>query len=89
MNNTSSSSSYPYEVFQRTIIAGGVCAFVSTTLHPLDVIKIRLQNQSKINGSVQYTGMISGISRIYSEEGFKGITKGLFASILREISYSG
>jgi hypothetical protein len=54
-------------------------------LNPLDVTKIRLQNQAEI---AKYSGMVSGISTIYREEGFRGLGRGMTASMLREISYS-
>jgi hypothetical protein len=67
-------------------IAGGVCAVVSAPLNVVDVTKIRMQNQSV--QAMQYTGLLSGIRKIFHEEGMKGLTKGLEASMLREITYS-
>ena len=87
MSSSAPSSSASLEVLQRGLIAGSVCAFVSMWLHPLDVIKIRLQTQKSGHG--KYVGMISGIKRVYVEEGLQGLSKGLLPSMLREISYSG
>jgi hypothetical protein len=71
---------------KKALIAGGVCAFVSAGLNPMDVTKIRMQNQSA--GAVKYAGFISGARLIFKEEGWYGLTKGMEASMLREISYS-
>mmetsp|Transcript_10342 Transcript_10342/g.9265 ORF Transcript_10342/g.9265 Transcript_10342/m.9265 type:complete len:110 (+) Transcript_10342:84-413(+) len=65
-------------------IAGSVCAIVSAGLHPLDVTKIRMQNQI----SIKYKGLISGVLLIYQEEGFNGLSKGLATSVYRELTYS-
>ena len=76
------------ETLSRAAISGAVCAIVSCPLNPLDVIKVRLQLQKKGIAN-EYTGMLSGIKRIYKEEGlFRGLGKGLGPSMLRELSYS-
>lgn len=73
-----------FVVLKRAVIAGWSCCVVSALVHPLDVVKIRLQNQK----TVIYKSMLSGISKIYREEGFSGLLKGLNASMCREASYS-
>ena len=75
------------DLIVKAVIAGNVCAFVSAFLNPLDVTKIRLQNQTNSEG-VKYKGMISGAMRILREEGLAGWAKGLNASMLREVTYS-
>jgi hypothetical protein len=76
-------------VAKRSAVAGAVCAFVSATLHPLDTVKIRLQNQAKSNtATLKYKGTFSGISVILREEGVAGLFKGIFPSMLRELFYS-
>jgi hypothetical protein len=65
-------------------IAGSVCAFVSAFLNPLDVTKIRLQNQKST--SLVYRGMISGALRIFEQEGMAGWAKGLTPSMMREMT---
>ena len=72
------------DVFLKAGIAGSVCAFVSAFLNPLDVTKIRLQNQ-KASKQV-YRGMVSGALRILEEEGLAGWAKGLNASMMRELT---
>ncbi len=65
-------------------IAGTVGAFVAASLNGIDVTKIRMQNQK----TVIYEGLVSGIKKIFREEGINGILKGVEASMLREITYS-
>lgn len=77
------------DMITKAILAGNVCAFVSAFLNPLDVTKIRMQNQkSAADGSLKYKGMISGAFRILKEEGLAGWAKGLTASMIREVTYS-
>ena len=52
----------------------------STVLNPLWVIKLRLQLQGRDN--VRYTGTFSGLARIYREEGFRALYRGLGAAYL-------
>ena len=70
----------------RAAIAGVACAISSFILNPIDVTKIRMQNES--SKSAQYEGMIQGMMKIYREEGLSGFRKGIVPSMLREISYS-
>lgn len=70
----------------KALIAGGVCAVVSAFLNPMDVTKIRMQNQ--VADTKKYSGFISGMRLILKEEGLYGLSKGMEASMLREISYS-
>lgn len=74
------------DIMIKSAIAGTVCASASALLNGFDVTKIRMQNQSAHD--IRYHGMISGARRIVAEEGFMGLTKGIPASMLREIVYS-
>ena len=76
------------DVVAKALVAGTVCAFVSAFLNPLDVTKIRMQNQSSCSNGLKYRGMISGCICILREEGLAGWTKGLHASMVREVTYS-
>lgn len=67
------------------LIPGNVCAIVSAFLNPIDVTKIRMQNQSS---TPRYHGLVSGALLIYSEEGMRGWCKGITSSMLRELLYS-
>lgn len=68
----------------KALIAGTVCAVVAAMLNGFDVTKIRLQNQK----TPIYNGMISGMKKIYREEGIRGLAKGVEASMWREVAYS-
>ena len=71
----------------KTLISGAVCASASAILNPLDVTKIRLQNQK--SGPVIYTGLIQGSLLILKEEGLlRGWGKGMEPSMWRELFYS-
>ena len=76
------------DLIVKALVAGNVCAFVSAFLNPLDVTKIRLQNQNAISSGHKYKGMISGALCILREEGLAGWAKGLNASMVREVTYS-
>lgn len=79
------------ELFFKAILAGNVCAVVSAILNPLDVTKIRMQNQSSTDiksSGLKYKGMLSGATCILREEGLAGWAKGLNASMVREVTYS-
>ena len=75
------------DLLTQCSISGGVCAFVSGSLNPVDVTKIRLQNQS---GEVKrYQSMIGGMRLIFKEEGAAGLAKGIVPSMYRDLFYSG
>jgi hypothetical protein len=55
----------------------------------MDVIKVRLQTQSRLDGPARYTGFTQAFSRIWREEGYRrGLMRGFTASMVREASYS-
>lgn len=67
---------------------GGVSAAVSKTLaSPIEVIKLRLQNQDQMlkNGALteRYTGIMNCGNRIVAEEGVGALWKGNFTNVLR------
>lgn len=68
-------------------IAGCACAIAGALLNPLDVVKIRMQNHSP---QVPWPerSFISGLRKLYQSEGVSGLTRGLNATILRELLYS-
>ena len=74
-------------IAQQALIAGVVCAGVSSVLNPFDVAKIRLQMQES-GGQIKYHGLISGVRLILREEGWRGLAKGVEPSVFRELSYS-
>lgn len=67
---------------------GGVSAAVSKTIAaPIELVKLRIQNQDEALKSgklkVRYTGIGNCFSRVISEEGPKALWKGNFTNVLR------
>ena len=75
------------DIFIKMAIAGTSCAMVSSLLNPVDVTKIRMQNQSKSN-QILYKNFFQATLKIITDEGIIGWCRGLPASIYRELSYS-
>jgi hypothetical protein len=78
-------NSFAFAIYQ-SMIGGMACGVASTLTNPLDVIRIRLQSQTQ--GVREYTGMVQGIRVVFRKEGLRGLTRGLYASWCRELSYS-
>lgn len=88
----------------KMIAGGLSCCFISTIMNPMDVLKIRLQSQNQLTtqttaptglsmknslyAGAKYTGTVQGLKLIASEEGFRGMMRGITPSLLREMSYS-
>jgi hypothetical protein len=68
----------------KAAIGGGSCAIAGAILNPIDVVKIRMQNNS-----VAYPwpekNTVKGLMRIVRTEGVAGLTRGLNATIMREM----
>lgn len=69
-------------------LMGGVSAAVSKTIaSPIEVIKLRIQNQDEMikSGKLKekYTGIINCFSRISGEEGPRALWKGNWTNVLR------
>jgi hypothetical protein len=72
---------------ENALISGTVCMGVSALLNPLDVAKIKLQNQSSVDGAKRYSGFMQGMKLIVKEEGWYGLTRGTEPAMYREIFY--
>ncbi|KAK8809701.1 hypothetical protein WA158_000644 [Blastocystis sp. Blastoise] len=69
-------------------IAGSTGGIIATcSVYPLDMVKTRLTIQSKVNP--KYNGIVDAFKKIYKEEGFLAFYKGMLASILGVIPFSG
>ncbi|KAJ3096297.1 hypothetical protein HK100_005600 [Physocladia obscura] len=68
----------------RQVVAGGTSGLVSAVLvTPLDVVKIRLQNQPRTPGATpRYAGTFATLATIAREEGIRGLFSGLSPSVL-------
>lgn len=70
------------------IVAGGSAGFVEVCImHPLDVVKTRLQLQSKplpnaVNPGVYYKGVFDCFGKMYRTEGLLSYWKGILPPIL-------
>jgi hypothetical protein len=69
---------------EKGLIAGVSCAIVAGILNPFDVTKIKMQNES----TTAYRNIFQGIRKIWLEEGYRGLLRGLEPSMFREITYS-
>lgn len=74
----------------RPYVTSGLGAiFASSCVHPMDLIKVRIQVSSTINaaGGHAPTGIVPIMSKIYSNEGFRGFYHGVSASFARQAVY--
>jgi len=74
--------------FIKDFITGGTSASISKTIaSPIEVIKMRIQNQDEMvkQGSLdkRYTGIADCAKRIVTEEGPKALWKGNWTNVLR------
>ncbi|ORZ03541.1 mitochondrial carrier domain-containing protein [Syncephalastrum racemosum] len=65
-------------------VAGAGAGLVSSIVTcPLDVVKTRLQNQGRgLPGVILYRGTVGTLSRIWNEEGIRGLYRGLGPTII-------
>lgn len=87
----SSSTSKPQEKPILRMILAGVSSVISqTATHTIETIKVRMQTSGE-QGRVSkgnYTGILSTIKSILSQEGPKALYKGIYAAWGRELIYS-
>ncbi|ORX60317.1 mitochondrial carrier [Hesseltinella vesiculosa] len=71
-----------HENLKHAIAGAGAGVASSIVVVPLDVVKTRLQNQGKPKpGTVLYHGTLGTLSRIWKEEGIRGLYRGLGPTI--------
>ncbi|KAK6099354.1 hypothetical protein MT418_000780 [Batrachochytrium dendrobatidis] len=65
------------------LVCGAIAGVIGTCLiFPLDTVKTRLQNQkSGLNGP-QYRGILDGARKIITNEGFRGLYRGLIPNLI-------
>ena len=76
-------------LFTNIISAGSSAVLTVTIIHPIDVVKTRLQvsnNHSKIN--YKSLGIKGSVQTIYKNEGIEAFWKGIKAAWLRESTYT-
>ncbi|XP_033746008.1 mitochondrial substrate carrier family protein ucpB-like [Pecten maximus] len=84
------------EQLWRFVLAGISNMSAATITNPVDVIKIRMQLENELASQKgieilrnrYYDGFIKGGVRIVSDEGVRGLYKGVVPSLMREGSYS-
>jgi hypothetical protein len=66
-------------------------AFAQTFSYPFDLVRKRLQAQSKAKGMLgeQYAGMVDCFGKIVKSEGFFGLYKGTIANLAKVAPYAG
>lgn len=72
----------------KDFLTGGISASISKTIaSPIEVIKMRVQNQDEMikQGTLEkrYSGIVDCARRIHGEEGFKSFWKGNWTNVLR------
>ncbi|XP_030648632.1 solute carrier family 25 member 45-like [Chanos chanos] len=70
-------------VFTAGCFSGFTQVFVSA---PIDLVKVRLQNQTRMD---QYRGPVHCLSVIFRQDGFRGLFRGMWALALRDIPCCG
>lgn len=77
------SNSQSHENLKHSIAGAGAGIVSSIVTCPLDVAKTRLQNQGIAKpGERLYKGTVGTLSRIWQEEGIRGLYRGLGPTIL-------
>jgi len=67
-----------------TLIAGGFAGIAYwTSIYPIDLVKNRLQTDKLKYEDMKYKGIIDGIQKIYTEEGYVAFWKGFKITLLR------
>ncbi len=67
----------------KALISGVSCAITGAVLNPIDVVKIRMMNDSPQFPWPQRQ-LRQSMLRIYEEEGTAGFCRGLSATVMRE-----
>lgn len=76
------------ETIKSVLGAGGSAVITVTFIHPIDVVKTRLQVSGGESRNYKALGVTGTIKVIIQEEGFKSFWKGIGAAWMREASYT-
>jgi len=71
-------------LLQQVSMAGGAAVITVTFIHPIDVVKTRIQ----ISSEYAALGMGGTVKKVVGSEGFTALWKGVNAAWLREASYT-
>jgi hypothetical protein len=73
----------------RSVAAAGSSAVITVTgIHPIDVVKTRLQVSGQGTRNYKALGISGTVKTIFKEEGIQAFWKGIGAAWLREASYT-
>ena len=82
----------PKEAFgllDNVVCAGGAAVMTVSFIHPIDVVKTRLQIAGEAGRATKaYGGVASAVRMIIKDEGMAAFYKGINAAWLREASYT-
>lgn len=77
-----------FAVTLQPFVSGGVAAcFASSVIHPIDLIKVRLQLQATVVDSAAPRGFFPIAKKMLAEEGVSSLYSGLSAALLRQAIY--
>lgn len=84
MSKESHNTSKPKTSLSAKLACAATAGIIGTTIiYPLDIIKTRLQNQSKASAStVQYKGGVDCFKTIVRTEGWRGLYRGLLPNLI-------
>jgi solute carrier family 25 protein 38 len=73
-----------YQLLHSLLIGVIARTVADTFTHPIGLVKTRYES-----GTYKYKSVLTALQTIYRAEGFTGLYRGLGATLLRDISYSG
>ena len=74
-------------IWSRMLIGGVSASIAQTFCHPIETIKVRLQNETKCTQKI-YKNFPNTARVIIKNEGLFGLWRGMAPSLIREMSYS-
>ena len=84
-SSDASLSDSPTIIVQKLMCGGTAGAVSKTLIAPLERVKILFQVNSKEH---PYTGVVSSLKKIMTQEGYKGLYRGNFSSVIRVFPYA-
>ncbi|KAL3501444.1 hypothetical protein ACH5RR_035893 [Cinchona calisaya] len=86
LRNRIVSSDYPFSLYSKAIIGGISGATAQIVASPADLIKVRMQADSRMvnqGHKTRYLGPFDALNKIIKKEGFGGLWKGVFPNVQR------
>lgn len=76
-----------YDMYLRMLTAGLAGGLAQSAVNPFETVKVRLQNEGAAVMK-KYHSFFNGFKVILTEEGLRGLWKGTFPAICRELIYT-